>query len=670
LYYFREFDLLSLTLFAILTLGWALGGMMLLAGCTRLKRSELWLAGLASGFLLLVVLANLLARFFTLPAAFWLSTALIFGSGLFLWLHTGRAPLTYGWHALGSIGMLLLLTYLFQIIMRGLAVFDEFLHLPMISIMAVGDIPPHFYLDPSKYFAYHYGLQVWSAGLVRMAGFMPWSAFDLSRAFMLALAFMLGWVLFSRFTRSSLAALASAFLTLFAGGTRWLLILLPDPILRWLSSDVVLINSGANTATNLQQALSQPWVVEGMGQLPIPFAFHNSLFVPTHFILGSTGAMPFMTVLLLLILFPRIDWSMPAGVMLAAIMASIALSGEHIFVMLWLGIAIALIPGSSWKRAQPGGDKQAQTGFWVLSLGLSAILAVFQGGFITEAVRSYATNSIAPMNVASLNFHGFGVRWPPALPSAHFEPLNPFKLSNLFLLLVELGPVLLLAPAVTYLAWRRRRGRHVLWVGMAIAALLSMLVPFFVRYGVDRSITRLPGTALWLWLVLGLQMFLLVSPHLKHPWKTVIVILLCLSTASGIVLFALEMTAIPEAQFSYYIDLLDTRMAARYWNRLPERAQILDRMAYRSVALFGRPARSFSGIYDPLPEWSQLVTSPAVEYVVREGYDYVYMDSNWWADLEPEIRLTYAAPCVKQVDEVSFKNIEFRRLYDLRACGG
>src|SRR5512140_3277252 len=55
------------------------------------------------------------------------------------------------------------LTLLFVMIGRGLALFDDYWHIPLISVMAAGDIPPHFYLDPTQPMAYHYGLQVLAA---------------------------------------------------------------------------------------------------------------------------------------------------------------------------------------------------------------------------------------------------------------------------------------------------------------------------------------------------------------------------------------------------------------------------------------------------------------------------------------------------------------------------
>ncbi|MEJ2013289.1 MAG: hypothetical protein P8X64_13820, partial [Anaerolineales bacterium] len=400
MYYLRAFSPLMLILYVLLSAGWMIGGMMMIAGCTRIKRSEIFFTGTATGFLLFIVLTNMLTHFLSLTASSWLSAGLILGAGFWRWFSAGRPALFDGRRTLTVALLFLFLFYVFQIVMRGLAIFDEFLHLPMISVMATGDIPPHFYLNPSNLFAYHYGLQIWSASLVRQAGLMPWSAFDLSRAFMLALTFMLGWHLFSRITRRNLAAAAGAFLTLFAGGTRWLLLLLPDPVLRWLSSGVVMINSGKNTAPNLMQALSNTWVLEGVGTIQFPFAFHNSIFVPTHFILGSTGAMPFMTVLLLLLIAPRLRFNPASAAMMTFILGSLALSGEHLFALLWLSLLALVLWRYTGKRNHSGSRSSSRVqGFWVAVLGMSALLSVLQGGFITETLRSLISSFIAPGSV-------------------------------------------------------------------------------------------------------------------------------------------------------------------------------------------------------------------------------------------------------------------------------
>ena len=57
------------------------------------------------------------------------------------------------------VGLALLLV-LFTLINRGLSIFDDFHNLPLVSRLAVGDFPPHFYLNPDQRLAYHYGLNL------------------------------------------------------------------------------------------------------------------------------------------------------------------------------------------------------------------------------------------------------------------------------------------------------------------------------------------------------------------------------------------------------------------------------------------------------------------------------------------------------------------------------
>jgi len=60
---------------------------------------------------------------------------------------------------------------------RGLAILDDYHNLPLVSMIAAGDVPPHFYLNPTNRLAYHYGLHLFSGSLVQQGGLFPWSAF-------------------------------------------------------------------------------------------------------------------------------------------------------------------------------------------------------------------------------------------------------------------------------------------------------------------------------------------------------------------------------------------------------------------------------------------------------------------------------------------------------------
>ena len=168
-------------------------------------------------------------------------------------------------------------------------------------------------------------IQVFAASLVRLVNFFPWSAWDVSRALAIGFTLVLGWIWVRKVTGSRLAAWLGTFLFTFAGGARWLLLLLPTPWLNWVSQSVNLINTGLDTAPTLTQALHSSWVIEGGGPVAFPFAFHNGIFVPVFFNLGSTGALPFMTVFLLLLLLPRGRFSIAGLIIWSLLFATLAL---------------------------------------------------------------------------------------------------------------------------------------------------------------------------------------------------------------------------------------------------------------------------------------------------------------------------------------------------------
>jgi hypothetical protein len=216
--------------YALLSVLWGTGGWLLARHGFRLRASERLISGLAMGMLLFIGLSNLLANILPVVFAFWGGALLVMGLGLWAARHSPPR----GWisredlNAWPQLLILIALILLFQFIQRGLALFDEYLHIPLVSTMAAGNIPPHFYLNPSAKFAYHYGLQVFAASLVRLGGFSPWGAWDFSRAIAISFTLVLSWIWVFRLTRSRLAGILGSFLLIFGGGARWLLLLLPS----------------------------------------------------------------------------------------------------------------------------------------------------------------------------------------------------------------------------------------------------------------------------------------------------------------------------------------------------------------------------------------------------------------------------------------------------------
>jgi hypothetical protein len=318
-------------------------------------------------------------------------------------------------------------------------------------------------------------------------------------------------------------------------------------------------------------------------------------------------------------------------------------------------------------RAQHPFDRQLLLG-WAAVLGLSALLSAFQGGFITETLRSLL-QSLQGANPAASNAYGFTLRWPPAFINGHLGQLSPFNLRQLGVLLAEMGPALLAAPLASYIAWRAARRCDWLMGGLGLSALLMTGFTLFVEYGVDRSSTRFAGSALWLWLVLAYPLLGRAYQRARSLVRAWLGGLFAVTVYAGLVLFAIQLTSIPQPIPAYFVDSLDLRLSAKYWNTLEPGAQVLDSYPERAVTIFGRISKANSSIYVNLPEWQTLMVDPTPQKAAAFGYAYVYMNEKWWAEFTPVLRQAYQQACVKTTAEVqSSSGQQFRRLLDIRNC--
>jgi hypothetical protein len=684
MYWSRTGNPFDIGIFILLCLAWSTGGWLIVTHAFRLRPVERLLSGITAGFLLFITLSNLLANLVQIPQAFWAGSMLVLAGGLLAaWRSKKEGPWLslQDWRAWPQLAVLLILSLIFTLIGRGLAIFDDYLHIPLVSVMAAGDIPPHFYLNPAAHFAYHYGLHVFAASLVRIGGFYPWSAWDFSKALVIALTIVLSWLWLRRVTRSSRAAALGSFFVSFAGGARWLLLLTPFSILLRISPAIHLTNTGADTGANLLEVLSRPWAAEGTGPFPFPFAFHNGLFVPAIFTLGSSGALPFATLLLLLLLVKERhfwgkwssserSWPIAAVLTLSLIFASLALTAEHIFVFLWAGIALSGVIYLAVKRIRRQCVSKEIIVQWGLVLLLSGLLSVVQGAFITEAVRNFLLRlqGMQSGTGGSYNYFSFTPRWPPALDTAHFGELSLLDPRQLFVLLAEIGPVILLAPAASLYAWRRIWRRDGLQAGLGIAALLSLLLVLFFQYGVERSGTRLPAASLWIWALLGFPIAWMVFMKSRPVTRLLIRAAYFVAIFGGLVIFAVQLTAIPAPQLTYFINSNDARIGQQIWNNLPEGTQIFDRIPYRAVALTGRPSRSSLDYYHSFPDWEALAKTPDPVAIAQAGYDYIYMDDEWWWSLGAEQWGAFKNPCVHKLIEQNPADGDFRWLLDVHSC--
>lgn len=646
---------------------WIAGGWMLTASLFRLRRSESGMVGLALGLVLQIWLVNLLSRLLQPPWSFWAASVLVLGAGLASRMRSDGSPLprieAVQWLTLGG------LTLLFNAIGRGLGVFDDYQNLPTVSLMAAGDIPPHFALDPSLRFGYHYLLLLLAAQIMRIANMLPWTALDLARGLMLGLPLVLAGLWIHRLTRSALAAFLGTCVVAFAGGSRWLLLLLPKALLERISGQVTLIGSAAASAPTLVEAMVSPWKIDGAGPIPFPFAFHSGVNPP--YVMLHTGIAGSGILIFVLLLLTAERWRRRgAALATTVLLASLALANEIAFLLLGLGM---LIVGLAWLGWRHKVADRRRPGKWLLVGAAGLAVAAVQGGMLTEIVDSRLH---PPATITSYFDPTPAWVWPPSIVSAHLGALsvtNPWQLAAA---LLEMGPIVVATPLLLARGWRcLRRGA---WLEAAVLASSAGALGAAVLLFKGPLYTAAPRLMSSWFLVSALYYVPLLrswaGPR-REFWRVGAMLAGLVSCFGGLMLFGVQLAAIQRPVFSTFISAMDAKMSENQWDRLAVGALVFDPVVFRAPTVFGRPTRSSATWYTRLPEWEALRDAANPKQLRRAGFRYMYIDGDYWEQLSPGQQAALGAPCVEEIEQVNGVRGEndyrkdFRRLLDIRACG-
>ncbi len=656
-------DLLPLLAWALL---WIAGGWLLTAALFRLRRGETALVGFGVGLVLQAWLANLLGHFLPVIPAFWVSAGLVFLGGIGAAAVFRRdLQLEFSISQWILFGMLVLL---FNAIGRGLGIFDDYQNLPTISLLATGDIPPHFALNPSLNFGYHYLLLLVAAQFMRLGHMFPWSSLDLVRGIFLALPLMLVGLWAYRMTHNRAAAFLSSFMMAFAGGARWLLLFLPQSALAYVSSNITLIGSASTSASNLSDAMLSPWKIDGAGPLPFPFAFYTGINQP--YIMAYTGIAGSAVLILIMLLMTagRLrHWS--ANILIAALIAALAIANEVAFGLIGLGFLVVIL---AWMAARRSWRLPRELLYWTAVLAGAGIVAVFQGGMLTEILRARFSSGTA----ASSYFDASPtLSWPPAFISAHLGTLSITNPAQLIAALAEIGPVILVTPLILIWAWKRLRSGHWFEAALIASSVWSLPALFLAFKGpLFTATSRLMSG--WFFACILYAVPLLWAWARKRPgliqisaWSGGLA-----ATLAGLVLFGVQLIAIQKPVYTTFISPMDAKMSQEYWNKLKPGALIFDPTVYRAPTVFGRFTDSSASWYQDLASWQALASAPDPFKLHAAGFDYMYFDSDYWNSLTPAEQALFNAACVKQVAQVDGIHSEkdyrkdFRRLLEIRNC--
>lgn len=650
---------------------WALGGLWLSSAAFRLRPGEQIIIGLTLGWLVQNWLANLLAWVLPVPAAFWAAAIVVFAAGLGCGLRSGWRSL-YRFPAspypMLVMGLLVLVSFS---IGRGMAIFDDFAHLPTVSLMAAGDIPPHFPLDPQVVYGYHHFLLLFQAQLIRLGGISPWAALDAGRALAFGTAVMLSVLFAQRVTRSALAGVAAGVVMAFGSGTRWLLLLLPAGLVSRLGSNVQLIGSGLGSGPTLGEALQNAWAVEGAGPAPLPFAFANGIYpagvIAAH---NANGLLPFANILLLLLTFSRWRGEQRWRSWLAAILTGILLSiwgllGEAELIAILAGWGLVAL---AWAAAHRTFHLPVTLWRWLGIVAVGGAIAFLEGGAWTDLLFRTVQRLTTGTAPASYQTIGFELAQP-AVVSSHLGPLALFNPSQLVIALFELGPVLLALPLLAVFgvkAFRLNRWPEAALAASAFFALLLLCTQFTGSTGV-RNTPRL-YFFMPLCVVFFVPLFWLWARRRTERIRLLVTGVGLVLVAGGVVMGGLQLPAIQRPVYSSSLTALDGRMASAHWNRLVEGALVFDPNPNRAPTLFGRFTDSSLTWYAVKPEWEALVQSPDPARLQQAGFRYLYLDNTFWDSLPVAAQQALSAPCAVVLDQVEDGQGNFRRLIEVQGC--
>lgn len=661
---------------------WATGGILIAARVFHFRREGLIL-GISLGLVLQLWFSNWMAYIMPVPYSFWAGALIVFIFGLYT-LRPERSRWSSSravayqdqakdkWfrffreHAYQLI-ILAFLIYLFTVIGRGLNIFDDFQNLPVTSIMAAGDIPPHFPFDPNLRFGYHYLLLLFSAQLMRLGDLFPWNAMDVARAVPLAFLLMLTYLWTRRITRSQLAGFLGAVFVAFSGGARWLLLILPPAFVGSISQHVSLMGSGIPTAPDLAAALISVWKIEGDGPIKFPFAYANGINPPATMSHGGIGVMGILVFLILIILARRLR-GYKTGFILAAVFASYALTGEYTFLIVYPSIGLALL--IHWIRTRRFKIPRSILPALIVD-SVSLIFVLFQGGVLTEAFRGIFARS-----AGQESFHTFTFAFSaPSLVSAHLGILGLLNPYQFIAAIFEVGPVIFVLPLLFIWGFKMIRAQQWWEAGVAASALLSIFSLFIKYTGTagESANTRLLATLtipptlyavplIWTWL-----------KKRSEQVKIAVAFIGFISIFGGLIFFGIQLIAIQKPTLPLFITELDAQMEKRHWNQLAPDAMVFDPNPLRVVTVFGRATDAMIS-WTPKDEWAALADNPDPRALHAAGYDYVYFGIEYWDELSKDNQKGLQDACVKVVDETlgirspdDYRK-DFRRLLDITGC--
>jgi hypothetical protein len=310
--------------------------------------------------------------------------------------------------------------------------------------------------------------------------------------------------------------------------------------------------------------------------------------------------------------------------------------------------------------------------YFFTAIIIAGIIILFQGGVITGIFQQWiAKTNLPQLSDESYQNVAFFLSFPPAVVDAQLGILSLFNPLQLFVLILEIGPMLLLLwPALIwgFKAVRGQRWFEAILVAMVIVSLGLAFFQISLKAGSIGSITRAQNYFTVILKIFAIPFLFIWLANQTEKIKIFTSLLIAITLLGGIVIFGLELIAIQKPILSMdYVDL-DAKIMREYWNKLDIHYMVFDPHPIRSVVLFGHATDASIDWFTYKPDWEVLVNNPDPMRLKEAGYGYFYTDQSYLRSLPAIVTQRIGSSCVKVMADYKDDFGAERILMDIRGC--